>query len=59
MISLPANGTCPKCGGPIRDAIYEPHPIHYDVAIRVYDCPKCGRVGATMISLKKPTSPRE
>ena len=41
--ALPANGTCPKCGGKIAITRYEPHPSK-DEAFAYYDCEKCGQV---------------
>jgi len=51
--TLPANGTCPKCGAKITITRYEPHPSK-DIAYAYYACPKDGQVLVKVIDISLP-----
>jgi len=48
---LPVHDCCPICAGPVASASIELAHGRDDLAIRTYNCPRCGPVRMTPISL--------
>lgn len=46
------DGTCPKCGQPVKYSVVELHPDRRDLAIHNFQCVACGPVKANTYSLK-------